>query len=45
MDIPKDNVVDIGSMSADEIQSYFEEEFLMEAQSWFMELYFQLGLF
>ncbi len=43
--IPTDNIVDIGSMSEDEIQAYMEEEFLFEAQSWFMDLYFELGLY
>lgn len=45
IDIPTDNVVDVGSMSSDEIQRYMEEEFLMKAQSWFMNLYLELGIY
>ncbi len=45
VDIPTDNIVNIGAMSSDEIQTYMEEELMYEAQSWFMDLYFELGLF
>jgi len=45
VDIPTDNIVNIGAMSSDEIETYMTEEFLTEAQSWFMNLYFELGLY
>ncbi|KGR79804.1 proline-rich domain-containing protein [Ureibacillus manganicus] len=45
VDIPSNNLVDIGSMSSDEIERYMTEDFLTAAQSWAMNLYFELGLY
>lgn len=45
VDIPTDNLVDLGAMDADEIETYMMEDFLTKAQSWAMELYFELGLY
>ncbi|SOC39280.1 DUF6583 family protein [Ureibacillus acetophenoni] len=45
VDIPTDNLVNLGAMDSDEIETYMMEDFLTKAQSWAMELYFELGLF
>nr|WP_106781928.1 DUF6583 family protein [Lysinibacillus timonensis] len=45
VDIPSDNIVDLGAMSSDEINRYMEEEFIVDAQEWFMNLVFELGIY
>ncbi|KGR91910.1 hypothetical protein CD30_03135 [Ureibacillus massiliensis 4400831 = CIP 108448 = CCUG 49529] len=45
VEIPTDNIVDIGAMSSGEIEDYIMNEFMQDAQGWFMSLYFELGIF